>query len=50
MRKKRVDKFKKLRRKRYKKVLLYLFVLPAISIFLGYIIRTVFILPLMKVK
>lgn len=50
MRRKRVDKFRKLRRRRFRKVFLYLFILPAISIFIGYIIRTVLILPLMAVK
>ncbi|NLI58093.1 MAG: hypothetical protein GX387_06165 [Clostridium sp.] len=50
MRRKRVEKFKKIRNKRYRKAFLYLFVLPIISIFLGYIIRTVFILPLMASK
>ncbi|HHX17274.1 MAG TPA: hypothetical protein GX727_00240 [Clostridium sp.] len=50
MRIRRVEKFKKLRKRQYKKVFLYLFILPTISIFLGYIIRTLFILPLMAAK
>ncbi|TYQ15922.1 UNVERIFIED_CONTAM: hypothetical protein Cloal_2419 [Acetivibrio alkalicellulosi] len=47
MRVKRVEKFRRLRKKKMKKVIMYAFVLPATSIFLGYVIRSLFILPFM---
>lgn len=50
MRVTRMKKFKNLRKKQYKKAFLYFFVLPGVSILLGYIIRSLFILPLMTPK
>ncbi|MEN2774330.1 hypothetical protein [Acetivibrio clariflavus] len=45
MRYTRVEKFRRLRRERIKKTILYGIVLPSTSILLGYLISCLFILP-----
>lgn len=45
MRYTRVEKFRRLRRERIKKIILYGMILPSTSILLGYIISALFILP-----
>lgn len=45
MRVKRVEKFKKLRQKKRRNLILYAIVLPCTSIILGYIITLLVILP-----
>jgi hypothetical protein len=48
MRVKRVYKFKKFRHKRIKRFMLFFVVLPGTSIFLGYLITSLLILPSMQ--
>ena len=45
MRYTRVEKFRRLRRERIKKIIIYGMILPSTSILLGYIISALFILP-----
>lgn len=47
MRVKRVEKFKKLRYTKFRKMLFATVVLPVLSILVGYVITTLFILPSM---
>lgn len=47
MRVKRVEKFKKLRYIKFRKMLIATVVLPVLSILVGYVITTLFILPSM---
>ena len=45
MRVKRVEKFKRLRYKKLKNIVIYAFVLPSLSILMGYVLTLLFILP-----
>lgn len=50
MRVKRVEKFKKNRRKKMRRLILYTFILPISCILLGYLITSLIILPSMAGK
>ncbi|ADU74096.1 hypothetical protein M972_111073 [Acetivibrio thermocellus AD2] len=47
MRTTRVERFKKLRRKKIKKFIIYTFILPTTFILLGYLFTTIIIIPIM---